>query len=195
MILKTNNILALLESLQNFGVYIRYLMLLNKSGWGGARAFDWFPTSWACFFLTELSSFSIVARSSIHAIIFTLPPQCSQTDISMSNTLFSRWAQVILARLSPSFWALSLASSLSGAFSAVLGMIKRLYGLFGANTPWNRVKFTRGVGTNAAKRATKSNASNITWVVPSLYALFSSYRTFLFVVSDNLWVDTSGLVM
>jgi hypothetical protein len=39
--------------------------------------------------------------------------------------------------------------------------------LFGANTPWNRVRFTRGFGTNAASLAMKSSGSKYTWVVPS----------------------------
>jgi hypothetical protein len=37
---------------------------------------------------------------------------------------------------------------------------------FGANTPWNRVRLTRGFGTRAASRAMKSNGSKMTWVVP-----------------------------
>ena len=34
---------------------------------------------------------------------------------------------------------------------------------FGANTPWNRVRFDRGRGTNAARRAMKSSGSRTTW--------------------------------
>ena len=36
------------------------------------------------------------------------------------------------------------------------------YLLLGANTPWNRVRLTRGLGTNAASRARKSNGSKMT---------------------------------
>ncbi len=36
------------------------------------------------------------------------------------------------------------------------------------NTPWNRVRLTRGFGTSEASFAMKSNDSNITCVVPSL---------------------------
>ena len=39
--------------------------------------------------------------------------------------------------------------------------------LFGANTPWKRVRFTRGFGTRAASRAMKSSGWKMTCVVPS----------------------------
>ncbi|MFT5450211.1 MAG: hypothetical protein ACI9DC_005416, partial [Gammaproteobacteria bacterium] len=39
--------------------------------------------------------------------------------------------------------------------------------LLGANTPWKRVRFTRGLGTKATSRAMKSIGSNMTCVVPS----------------------------
>ena len=38
---------------------------------------------------------------------------------------------------------------------------------FGANTPWNRVRFNLGRGTNAAGRAMKSSGSRTTRVEPS----------------------------
>ena len=41
---------------------------------------------------------SITARSSITAMIFSLPPHCGQRSISMSKTRFRRRAQVIRAR-------------------------------------------------------------------------------------------------
>jgi hypothetical protein len=45
--------------------------------------------------------------------------------------------------------------------------------LFGANTPWNRVRFTLGLGTSAANLAMKSSGSKMTCVVPSRYGVFS----------------------
>jgi hypothetical protein len=41
------------------------------------------------------------------------------------------------------------------------------YLLLGANTPWNRVRLTRGLGTNAASRARKSNGSKMTPLILS----------------------------
>ena len=46
--------------------------------------------------------------------------------------------------------------------------------LFGAKTPWNRVRLTRGLGTKATSRAMKSIGSKMTCVVPSRYGLLSS---------------------
>ena len=43
----------------------------------------------------------------------------------------------------------------------------------GANTPWKRVRLTRGGGTSAARRAMQSSGSNMTCVVPSRYGVFS----------------------
>lgn len=47
----------------------------------------------------------------------------------------------------------------------------------GANTPWKRVRFKRGLGTNAASRAIKSSGSNTTWVEPSLNGCLYWYTT------------------
>ena len=46
--------------------------------------------------------------------------------------------------------------------------------LFGAKTPWNRVRLALGLGTRAANFAMKSTGSKITWVVPSRYGVLSS---------------------
>ncbi len=48
------------------------------------------------------------------------------------------------------------------------GVTRVLCLLFGANTPWNRVRLTRGCGTSEPSFAMKYNDSNITCVVPSL---------------------------
>jgi len=55
----------------------------------------------------------------------------------------------------------------------VLGTIRARSGLAGANTPWYRVRWARGLGTGAARRAMKSSGSKITCVVPSRYGFFS----------------------
>ncbi len=51
--------------------------------------------------------------------------------------------------------------------SNLAGVIRARYLLLGANTPWKRVRLTRGFGTRAANRAMKSSGSKMTWVVPS----------------------------
>ncbi len=43
--------------------------------------------------------------------------------------------------------------------------------LFGAKTPWKRVRLTRGFGTRAARRTMKSRGSKMTCAVPSRYAV------------------------
>jgi hypothetical protein len=53
------------------------------------------------------------------------------------------------------------------------GTIRARSGLAGANTPWDRVRWARGLGTSAARRAMKSSGSKITCVVPSRSGVFS----------------------
>ena len=67
--------------------------------------------------------------------------------------------------------------------------------LFGANTPWKRVRFTRGLGTRAASRAMKSSGSKMTCVVPSRYGVFNWYRTLPFGVSDRRFSAIAGRLM
>ena len=75
-----------------------------------------------------------------------------------SNTRFRRCAQVIAARRSA-----GVGSSKSPFARRWLplprleGVTRTRYLLLGANTPWNRVKLTRGFGTRAANRAMKSS--------------------------------------
>ena len=89
------------------------------------------------------------------------------------------------------------------------GVTRARYLLFGAKTPWKRVRLTCGLGTSAASRAMtayalpcargipyilyiKSRGSKITWVVPSRYGVFSWYRTLPFGVSDRRFSATAG---
>ncbi len=55
-------------------------------------------------------------------------------------------------------------SSESGALPLprLAGVTHTRYLLFGANTPWNRVRFTLGLGTRAASLAMKSTGSKMT---------------------------------
>ena len=69
------------------------------------------------------------------------------------------------------------------------------------------VRLTRGFGTSAASRATKSSGSKMACVVPcpkhslrsrgklSRYGVLSWYRTLPFAVSDRRFSDTAGLAI
>jgi hypothetical protein len=48
------------------------------------------------------------------------------------------------------------------------GVINARCLLFGANTPWKRVRFTRGFGTRAASLAIKSSGSKMTCDYPDI---------------------------
>jgi hypothetical protein len=50
--------------------------------------------------------------------------------------------------------------------------------LFGATTPWQRVKLTLGLGTRLTSLTIKSSGSKITSVVPSRYSVFLHYQLF-----------------
>ena len=82
--------------------------------------------------------------------------------MSMLKTRFKRLAQVIEARFSAGVWS---------AWSAELGFLRlprqagvtfERYLLFGANTPWKRVRLTLGFGISATILSIKSNGSNMT---------------------------------
>jgi hypothetical protein len=81
-------------------------------------------------------------------MIFTLPPQISQQVMSIWNTHFSRCAQPIDCRFSA-----ALCGACGGRLPRPLNVTCDRSLLFGANTPWNRVKFTHGLGTSAANLA------------------------------------------
>ena len=73
----------------------------------------------------------------------SLPPRLGQVSMAMAKTRFRRRIQVMGARgLSGFSWrGLRFGTTDSRCLQ------------FGANTPWNRVRFNRGRGTNAARRA------------------------------------------
>jgi hypothetical protein len=94
--------------------------------------------------------------------------------MSMPNTRLSRCAQAIPVRRT--------GGELGGVWAVAplprpaLVTCARC-ALSGANTPCKRVRWTRGLGTNAARRAMKSSVSKSTCVVPSRYGVLSWYRT------------------
>ena len=65
-------------------------------------------------------------------------------------------------------------------------------GMPGVNTPWKRVRLTRGFGTSAANRAMKSSGSKITCVAPSRYGVLNWCRTLPFGVSDSHFSAIAG---
>jgi hypothetical protein len=86
--------------------------------------------------------------------------------MSIPSTRLRRCAQVIAPRRS-----LGVVSSVRAAARAATPLPRpavvtnAAWGLLGANTPWKRVRFTRGLGTSAASRASKSSGSKTTRVV------------------------------
>ena len=94
---------------------------------------------------------------SMRAMTRSLPPHLGQVSMSMAKTRFRRRIQVMGAR------GLSGFSWRGWRFGTTDSRCLQ----FGANTPWNRVRFNRGRGTNAAGRAMKSSGSRTTWVDPS----------------------------
>ena len=78
------------------------------------------------------------------------------------------WAQAMALRFSSG--VLFSSCRLFPRRAVVIRVLCLLFGWCGipTNTPWNRVRLTRGFGTSEASFAMKSNDSNITCVVPSL---------------------------
>jgi len=83
--------------------------------------------------------------------------------MSILNTRFNLRAQVMDARRSAGVGSGGCCVAL--AFLPVprwAGVTNARYLLFGANTPWYRVRLTLGLGTRATSLEMKSNGSNIT---------------------------------
>jgi hypothetical protein len=131
----------------------------------------------------------MTAASSMQAMIFTAPPHSRQVSMSISPEA-PTFGEHPLKTSPPGayFWCAQLidarrsAGVCSSPASVAFGLfpLPRLAGvtnarcwLFGANTPWKRVRLTRGLGTRAASRAIKSNGSKMTCVVPSRYGVLS----------------------
>lgn len=85
--------------------------------------------------------------------------------------------------------------TMRGSLPRLASVTRAWYLLFGANTPWKRVKLTRGFGASAASRAMKSRGLEITCVVASRYGVFSWYRTLPFGVSDRRFSEMAGRLM
>ena len=77
---------------------------------------------------------------------FEFPPHSEQTSMSIPKTLLSLLAHVMEERL------FGFALFFSDSFSELLAFgVMRWRGLkFGANTPWNLVRFTLGLGIREA---------------------------------------------
>ena len=90
--------------------------------------------------------------SAMLAMTRSRPPHCRQVSMSMPNTRLRRCAQVRFGEQSTVDVA---PCGLAGwaAPGCVLGTIRARSGLAGANTPWYRVRWARGLGTSAARRA------------------------------------------
>ena len=120
--------------------------------------------------------FLITAGSSMQAMIRSAPPQAGQVSMSMPKTRFSRCAHVIAmdgmyagfagaktGHCCSAFRWRFLLSLLEGFGFGSLPPLPWCHrgatstvaprGHKGANTPWKRVKLTRGLGTRAASRA------------------------------------------
>ena len=108
------------------------------------------------------------------AMILTSPSHLLQISISMLKTRFNRFAQVIEALFSAGVWSVSSGDWVILHLPRLAGVTNTRYLLLGANTPWKRVRFTRGLGTNATSLATKSSGSNMTCVVPLRQGVFNS---------------------
>jgi len=105
-----------------------------------------------------------------------LPAAAGRTglDVDPENPLEALRLRLIAARRSAG--ALSSGSAVVARrppLPRLAGVTRARYLLFGAKTPWKRVRLTRGLGTKAASRAMKSSGSKITYVVPSRYGVFN----------------------
>ena len=125
---------------------------------------------------------------SMRAMTRSLPPHLGQVWMSMAKTRFGRRIQVMGARgLSGFSWR---GSRFGTTDSRCLQ--------FGANTPWNRVRFNRGRGTNAARRSgvaiTMLIANTYTGVLDSAPSLASTFvqATRDLIESTAQWTMSCG---
>ena len=137
----------------------------------------------------------MTSGSSIHATIPTDPPQAGQVSISILNTRLRRCAQVIEARRSAAVGSSASAAATAGPpLPRLAGVTRARYWLFGANTPWKRVRFTRGFGTSTASRAMKSSGNRLQGKY--LAALLWAYRNSIgdrMPVQVHQWIVIQGI--
>ncbi len=96
----------------------------------------------------------MTSGSSMQAMLLTWRTQVLLVSMSILNTRFRRWAEVMTARRSAGVGP-SVASGVIVLLPSprLTGVNRARCSLLGASTPWNRVKLTLGLGTNAASRA------------------------------------------
>ena len=116
--------------------------------------------------------------SSMQAITLAAPPQAWQVVMSMSPNAptFGEYplepspqgayfwcAHVMAAWRSVGVRSIGSSDVLGfRPFPRPAGVMAARCWLLGANTPWKRVRLTRGLGTRAARRAMKSSGSKMT---------------------------------
>ena len=128
-----------------------WLVLVGRRIGAVDRIFRWFGTSGAL------------------AMHRTVPASCcrplptSMQAMPILNTRCNRCAQVMAACRCTG----DLDSICADSLPRTVGVICFRKALFGANTPWNRVRLTRGLGPRAASLAIKSNGSRTMCVVLS----------------------------
>jgi hypothetical protein len=91
------------------------------------------------------------------------------------------------------FWHLAIELF---CFSRLTGVTSTRYLLLGENRPWNRVRFTLGLGTSAASLAMKSSGSKkVTWEIGSdTNDALSVYGTLGTAAVTNVPVATMGAI-
>ena len=103
----------------------------------------------------------MTSGSSMQAMIRIAPLQAGQVSMSIPNTRFRRYTQLIEARRSAAVCSYgSAVVACRPPLPRLAGVTRVRYWLLGANTLWKRVTFTRGFGARAAKRARFPGAQN-----------------------------------
>ena len=108
----------------------------------------------------------ITAESSMAARSVKGPPHCGQVVMSMAKMRLSNWAQLRRARVEAGGRA-PVSLEEADAWSRSPGTIWDRSAALGANTPWKRMRWSRGWGMSAAKRCRNSSGVMTRWVVPS----------------------------
>ena len=130
------------------------LVRAQDDAMGGARA----ERVWKCARMAAITRGSVITASTR-----SCAPQRGQRLMSILNTRRRRCIQVIESRLRDGALSAWLPRGAGGGEGE--GTTRRRWRAFGAKMPWNWMRWPRGRGTRAARRAMKSSGSNSTWVV------------------------------